>query len=109
MRILDAVAVLLGLLALFLAALATDHTVAAWALRCRGPILDHLVGLVNPIGAGVTLLIICVTLAVMSRSLRRSRLHDAACLGALAFTSAGLVEFTLKHLVGRPRPGSSGP
>jgi undecaprenyl-diphosphatase len=40
----------------------------------------------------------------MSRAFDRPRLHDASVLAALAFMSAGLVEFTLKVLVGRPRP-----
>jgi len=89
---------------IFGAALITDHTVAAWALRCKAPVLDLMVGIINPIGAGVTLLVACLALAALSRRLRRSRLHDAAWLAALAFATAGLAEFTLKHLVGRPRP-----
>jgi undecaprenyl-diphosphatase len=28
-------------------------------------------------------------------------------MGALAFTVAGLIEFTIKHLVGRPRPDTA--
>jgi len=85
-------------------ALFFDQAVAAWAARCKAPLLDLLVGLINPIGSGVTLLVVCVALALLSRSLGRLRLHDASALAALAFASAGLVEFTIKHLVGRPRP-----
>jgi len=81
--------------------------VAAWALRSRAPILDLMVGIINPIGAGITLLVSCLALAVLTRRLRRARLHDAAWLASLAFASAGLVEFTLKHLVGRPRPDAT--
>ena len=96
---------MLGLLAvLFVAALATDHRLAAWTPRCHGPILDLVIGIINPIGAGVTLLVTCAVLAGVSRRLRRARLHDAAALAALAFMSAGVVEFGLKHLIGRPRP-----
>ena len=95
------------LLLLFGAALVTDHVVAAWALRCRVPVLDLVVGILNPIGSGITLLIACAALAVLARRLRRLRLQDAAWLAALAFVSAGAVEFTLKHLVGRPRPDAA--
>jgi membrane-associated phospholipid phosphatase len=92
---------------LFGAALLTDHAVAAWALRCKAPVLDLLVGIINPIGSGVTRVIACLALVAVSRRLGRARLHDAAWLAALAFASAGLVEFTLKHLVGRPRPDAA--
>ena len=95
------------LLLLFGAALVTDHVVAAWALRCRVPVLDLVVGILNPIGSGITLLIACAALAVLARRLRRLWLQDAAWLAALAFVSAGAVEFTLKHLVGRPRPDAA--
>ena len=94
-------------LLLFGAALVTDHVVAAWALRCRVPVLDLVVGILNPIGSGITLLIACAALALLARRLRRLWLQDAAWLAALAFVSAGAVEFTLKHLVGRPRPDAA--
>src|ERR1051325_703015 len=81
-----AVVLLLG------AALLMDHAVAAWVLRCRAPALDALVALINPIGSGVTLLIVCIALVLVGRALGRSRLHDAAMLGAIAFASAGLVD-----------------
>ena len=77
----------LAVLVLVLAvALLLDHVVASWATHARTPLLDLLVGAINPIGAGVTLLVLSVVLAAMT------------------FASAGLAEFTLKHLVGRPRP-----
>ena len=85
-------------------ALLIDDAVAAWAARYDAPLLDVVVGIINPIGSGVTLLVICFALALLGRCLGRPRLHDASSLAALAFASAGLVEFTLKHLVGRPRP-----
>src|SRR5207244_2920866 len=72
------------LLLLFGAALVTDHVVAAWALRCRVPVLDLVVGILNPIGSGITLLIACAALAVLARRLRRLWLQDAAWLAALA-------------------------
>jgi membrane-associated phospholipid phosphatase len=92
---------------IFCAALVIDDTVAAWALRCRAPVLDLLVGIINPIGSGVTLLVACVALAILSRALRRTWLQNAASLGALAFTAAGIAEFTVKHVVGRPRPDAA--
>jgi membrane-associated phospholipid phosphatase len=98
----------LALLLLVLgAALLFDGFVTASIPRFKNPILNAVVGTINPIGSGVTLLIVCVALAVVSRRLRRPRLHDAACISALAFASAGLIEFSLKHLVGRPRPGAA--
>jgi len=89
------------------AALLFDGFVTASIPHFKNPILNAVVGTINPIGSGVTLLIVCVALAVVSRRLRRPRLHDAACISALAFASAGLIEFSLKHLVGRPRPGAA--
>ena len=89
------------------AALLFDGLVAASIPHFKSPILNALVGTINPIGSGVTLLVVCVALAVMSRRIRRPRLHAAACISALAFASAGLIEFSLKHLVGRPRPDAA--
>ena len=98
---------LLLLLLVLGAALLFDGFVTASIPHFKNPILNAVVGTINPIGSGVTLLIVCVALAVVSRRLRRPRLHDAACISALAFASAGLIEFSLKHLVGRPRPGAA--
>src|SRR5439155_9684964 len=61
----------------------------------------------DPIGGGLTLLIFCIALCGVSRALQRSRLDTASWFGALAFTCAGLVEFTIKHLVARPRPDAA--
>ena len=92
--------VLVVLLAMF----ALDAPIAAWVARCKLPFLDALVGLINPLGAGVTLLLVCLALVVCGRGCRSSRLEGAARLGALAFVGAGLLEFAVKHLVSRPRP-----
>ena len=92
------------LLVVLSSSILVDYSVAAWATQCKAPLLDLLVAMINPIGSGVTLLIACVALALVSRALDRPRLHDASLVAALAFMSAGLVEFTLKVLVGRPRP-----
>lgn len=93
-----------AILLVLLIAQVVDPRVAASAAHWRGPALDELVGVLNPIGSGVTLLVFCAALGVTGRALRRPRLHDAAWLGALAFTSAGLADFALKHLVSRVRP-----
>src|SRR5256884_3158939 len=90
------------LLLLFGAALVTDHVVAAWALRCRVPVLDLVVGILNPIGGGITLLIACAALAVLARRLRRLWLQDAAWLAALALVCAGALEISLQPPGGRP-------
>ena len=92
---------------LFLAALALDAEVAALAARVKMPALDFMVGIINPIGSGITLLVGCAALALLMRRLGRPRPCEAARLGAFAFAYAGLVEFTLKHLVGRPRPDAA--
>lgn len=95
----------LGLVApLFVSAVTLDDDMTVWAAQAKAPILDLLVGIIDPIGRGVTLLVACAALALLARRCGRTRLCEAARLGALAFMYAGLVEFTLKHLVGRPRP-----
>jgi membrane-associated phospholipid phosphatase len=86
-----------------------DAHVAAWAVQWKRPLLDEIVGMLNPVGSGVTLLLACMALAGCGRALRWSRLEGAAWLGTLAFVCAGLLEFTLKHLVSRPRPDSGLP
>jgi membrane-associated phospholipid phosphatase len=85
-------------------AIVIDARVAGWAAHYKHPLLDALVGVLNPIGSGVTLLVICLGVGVLCHWWPRSRLRDAAWLGALGFACAGLVEFTIKHLVGRARP-----
>lgn len=81
-----------------------DARVAGWAADWKHPLLDILVDVLNPIGSGVTLLVICLGLGALCRWWPQSRLGEAAWLGALGFACAGLVEFTIKHLVGRARP-----
>jgi len=85
-------------------ALVLDPRVHAWAAQSKCHTIDALVAILNPIGSGVTLLIVCVMLAAICRATPSSRLQAAAWTAALAFTVAGLIEFTIKHLVGRPRP-----
>lgn len=89
---------------LFTAAVAVDTDVAALAARVKTPVLDLIVGIINPIGSGITLLIVCTALALLMGCVGRRRLCEAARLSVLAFAYAGLLEFALKHLVGRPRP-----
>src|SRR5262249_46928142 len=96
-----------ALLLVLTTALVIDQVAAAWVVRCKSPLVDALVSLINPIGSGVTLLIVCLALALLSRRLRKSRMREAAWLGALSFAAAGLTEFILKHLVGRPRPDTT--
>jgi undecaprenyl-diphosphatase len=101
----------LGLLGMVLlvavTALVIDARVAGSAMLLKHPALDAVVGVLNPIGSGVILLVACAALGLLCRWLRLARLHDAAWLGALAFVTAGLLEFSLKHLVGRARPDAA--
>ena len=94
-------------LLVLLAVLVIDPRLAAWAPHWKYPALDAVVGVLNPVGAGLTLLVVCVALGAIARRLRYSRLHDTAWLAALAFSSAGIVEFSLKHLVSRARPDAA--
>jgi membrane-associated phospholipid phosphatase len=95
----------LAVVLLFLVtATVVDPRAARWVAGSKSHLLDLLVGVLNPLGDGVTLLVASVMLAVLCRALRRPRLHDAAWLAALAFAVSGIFEYTLKHLVGRPRP-----
>jgi inner membrane protein len=95
-----------GILLVVAAAVVLDGRVAASVASWKYAILDSIVGTLNPIGSGVTLLVVCTGVGVVGRAQRRSTLHEAAWLGALAFMAAGLVEFAIKHLVGRSRPDS---
>ena len=90
-------------------ALQLDSPAQHWAAAWHCARIDTMVGLLNPIGSGVTLLIVCGTLALLGWVCARSRMGEAGCLGALAFMVAGLVEYALKYLVGRPRPAAAGP
>jgi len=95
-----------GVLLVATAAAVLDGHVAAGVASWKYAVLDSVVGTLNPIGSGVTLLVVCTGVGLVSRAQRRSRLHEAAWVGALAFMAAGLVEFAIKHLVGRARPDS---
>ena len=101
-----ALPILGGVLLVAAAAVVLDGRVAAGVAVWKHAILDSVVGTLNPIGSGVTLLVVCTGVGVVGRAQRRSTLHEAAWLGALAFMAAGLVEFAIKHLVGRSRPDS---
>ncbi len=92
-----------------LTALVLDARVSHWALTWKSALLDALVGVINPIGSGATLLVACIVLTLVATGLCRSRLRDAAWQGALAFAASGLLEFTVKHLAGRPRPDAALP
>jgi undecaprenyl-diphosphatase len=102
------VAVLGAVLSVLGTAFLLDLDVADWARQLRGPVSDGIVATINPIGSGVTLLAACLVVAALSRVMRRPRLGEAAWVGGLAFIVAGLIEFGLKHVVGRPRPVAAG-
>jgi membrane-associated phospholipid phosphatase len=96
---------IVGVILLVIAtAVALDGRVAAGASSWKHAVLDRVVGTLNPVGSGVTLLVVCAGFGLVGRVQRRSTLHEAAWLGAVTFMVAGLVEYGLKHLVGRPRP-----
>ena len=85
-------------------ALLLDLRMVEWATQARSPVLDALVAVIDPIGSGVTLLAVCVALGLVCRAIRRPRPCQAAWAGSLAFIVAGLIEFGLKYVIGRPRP-----
>jgi membrane-associated phospholipid phosphatase len=104
------VAAVLGALLLVVGtAFLLDGPAQRWAAAWHCVSIDAIVGLLNPIGSGVTLLMLCVALALLGRTCARSRVCEAGYLGALAFMVAGLVEYALKYVVGRPRPAAAGP
>jgi undecaprenyl-diphosphatase len=90
-------------------AILIDPHVAHWAALVKHPWIDAIIALLNPIGSGVVLLVTCLLVAGLAHAGRWCRLRHAALLGALAFASAGLVEFSLKHLLGRYRPDADMP
>lgn len=94
-----------GCAALLVIVFLFDQPIQAWVHTWRNFPTDLFVASVNPVGNGVTLLLICLLLCFASRWAGAPRLREAAGLGAVAFIAAGLLEFTIKHLVGRPRPG----
>lgn len=81
-----------------------DAPAQRWAAHVQTQVADILVGVLNPIGSGVTLLVVCMALAILCGARGRGRACAAGWLSALAFVAAGLAEYTLKHVVGRPRP-----
>jgi undecaprenyl-diphosphatase len=99
-----ALAVLAAVALLAVLALLVDGRIHAYAPVWKAAYLDAIVGVLNPIGAGVTLLLVCTAMSLGTGLARHSRLHRAASLAAVTFIVAGLIEFTLKHTVGRPRP-----
>jgi membrane-associated phospholipid phosphatase len=101
------VAALSAMLIVLATAFLLDVHVADWARQLRGPVLDGIVGVINPIGSGVTLLALCLVLVALARS--RPRLREGAGVGVMAFITAGLIEYTLKYVVGRPRPAAAEP
>jgi membrane-associated phospholipid phosphatase len=104
-----AAAVLGAVLLVIGTALQLDGPAQRWAAEWHCPGMDMVVGWLNPIGSGVTLLIVCLALALLGWTCARSRICQAGCVGALTFIVAGLVEYALKYLVGRPRPAAAGP
>ena len=81
-----------------------DPRVSDWVSHLRNPALDALVAVINPIGSGLTPLAMCAALALVCRALGHARGCQAGWTGAVAFAVAGLIEFGLKYVVGRPRP-----
>ena len=50
-----------------IAALWIDRHVASWALHWKCAALDRLIGVISPIGTGVTLLLACLLLSLVCR------------------------------------------
>ena len=92
-----------------LGALAIDHHIADWVAASSTPVVDLVVGILNPVGSGLVPLALCGVVAALGHVRGWSRLRSSATLGALAFVVAGLLEYTLKHLVGRYRPDAAMP
>ena len=90
-------------------ALAIDPHVARWVAGRTTPVADFVVSVLNPLGSGAVPLAVSAAAAALGHVRRRSRLRSVATLGALAFVVAGLVEYTLKHLIGRYRPDAEMP
>jgi len=92
------------ILCLPVVAFLVDQHVHVSSRSWKMPPLDLFIGVVNPIGYGVTLLVVCLALYGLGWRVERPRLHEAAWFASWTFVIAGLIEFALKHLVGRPRP-----
>src|SRR5262245_46787936 len=84
-----------------------DPRVSEWVARVKNPALDALVSAINPIGSGLTPLAMCAVLALVCRALGHARACRAGWTGAVAFAAAGLIEFGVKYMVGRPRPAAA--
>ena len=102
-RSLQAMGVGLGLPA---TAFLVDQHVHTWSPSWKMPPLDMFIGAVNPVGYGMTLLVVTLALWALGWCAERPRLHQAAWFASWAFLAAGSLEFALKHLVGRPRPNA---
>jgi membrane-associated phospholipid phosphatase len=100
-RAIQALAAIAGIVLL---ALLVDGRVHAWYPTWKDFVLDGVVGAINPIGTGVTLLVLCAALSASAGIDRRSALHRAASIAMSAFVTAGLITFALKHAVARVRP-----
>jgi membrane-associated phospholipid phosphatase len=95
------------ILCLPLTAFLVDQHIHTWSPSWKMLPLDMYIGIVNPIGYGVTLLLVCLALSGMGWCAKRPRLCEAAWFASWTFVIAGVVEFSLKHLVGRPRPDAA--
>ena len=102
-RSLQAMAVGLGLPA---TAFLVDQHVHTLSPSWKMPPVDMFIGVVNPIGYGMTLLVVTMALWALAWWAERPRLHQAAWFASWTFLVAGSIEFALKHLVGRPRPNA---
>jgi undecaprenyl-diphosphatase len=94
----------LGAVPLVALAFLLDAPAQRWAAHVQTHVADILVGVLNPVGSGVTLLIVSMTLAILCGARGHGRACAAGWLSVLAFMAAGLAEYALKHVVGRPRP-----
>ena len=90
-----------------LTAFFVDQHIHTWSPSWKMLPLDLFIGAVNPIGYGVTLLVVTMALCASGWCAERPRLCEAAWFASWTFVIAGVVEFWLKHLVGRPRPDAA--
>src|SRR5881396_2059275 len=89
--------VLSVLLCLPFVAFLLDQHVHTWSPSWKMLPLDLYINLVNPIGYGVTLLIVTLALGALGWCAKRPRLCQAATFASWTFIVAGLIEFALKH------------
>jgi membrane-associated phospholipid phosphatase len=83
-----------------------DHHVHTWSPSWKMPPVDMFIGVVNPIGYGMTLLVVTMALWALGCCAKVPRLHQASWFASWTFLVAGSIEFALKHMVGRPRPNA---